>query len=367
MRKEDSFWLSRLSTPVAPSKNSRLATVTASSAYRALRWRAGDESPPKTISGDSRPPLANARAEIVFIHGIQSHGGWYQHSCTELARAGFNVYFLDRRGSGLNPQGRGDAVGGFRRLLDDLAEFCTTPDALGHERRGTRDERREKDRDGFSLASRPSSLASPLSSAPHGPSFLAAAISWGRGKLAVALERRHPGLVDGLALICPGFFARVRPTLSERLLIILSRLFRPRKLFTVPLSDPELFTASPDWQRFLREDPLRLTQATARLLVESVRLDGYLRFVPKYVHVPVLLLLAEHDRIIHNGKTRAFVDKFATPDRQIIEYSGAHHTLEFEPEPGKFIMDLRTWFERHGSHHAPRDDFAAGEQGPAAT
>jgi alpha-beta hydrolase superfamily lysophospholipase len=268
-----------------------------------------------------------ARAEIVFIHGIQSHGGWYQHSCNELARAGFNVYFLDRRGSGLNPQGRGDSPGGFRRLLDDLAEFLTHLTKLGP----------------------PLTLSGtgPLANATgevRRPIFLAA-ISWG-GKLAVALERRHPGLVDGLALICPGFFAKVRPTLTERLLIILNRLFRPRKLFQVPLSDPELFTTSPDWQRFLREDPQRLTQATARLLVESVRLDGYLRFVPKYVHVPVLLLLAEQDRIIHNGKTRTFVDRFATPDRQIIEYPGAHHTLEFEPEPGKFIMDLRTWFER---------------------
>ena len=127
---------------------------------------------------------------------------------------------------------------------------------------------------------------------------------------------------------------------------MLCRLFRPRKLFPIPLNEPELFTANPVWQQFLRDDPLRLRQATARLLLESVRLDGYLRFVPKYVHVPVLLLLAEHDRIIHNAKTRAFVDRFATPDKQVIEYAGAHHTLEFEPEPERFIADLRDWFER---------------------
>ena len=88
---------------------------------------------------------------------------------------------------------------------------------------------------------------------------------------------------------------RVRPTVGQRLLILLCRLFRPRKLFPIPLSDPDLFTANPNWQAFLRDDPLRLHQATARLLFESVRLDGYLRFVPKYVHVPVLMLLAEHD------------------------------------------------------------------------
>lgn len=260
------------------------------------------------------------RANVVFIHGIQSHGGWYEHSCTLLSRAGFNVYFLDRRGSGLNDKDRGDAPS-FRRLLDDLAEFLTT----------------------LSQSSPEMSDKTPVG-AGRLPVFLAA-ISWG-GKLAAALERRHPGLVDGIALLCPGFFAKVRPSVGQRTLIFLCRLFRPSKLFPIPLNDPELFTANARWQQFLREDPYRLHFATARLLLESARLDGYLRFVPKYVHVPVLLLLAEHDRIIHNRRTKAYVDRFATPDKQIIEYAGAHHTLEFEPEPDRFIHDLRNWLER---------------------
>ena len=52
----------------------------------------------------------------------------------------------------------------------------------------------------------------------------------------------------------------------------------PENPFPIPLNEPEMFTANPAWQQFLREDPLRLRQATARLLIESVRLDGYLRF-----------------------------------------------------------------------------------------
>lgn len=257
-----------------------------------------------------------ARGILVFIHGIQSHAGWYEHSCTQLARAGLDVYFLDRRGSGLNANGRGD-VPSFRRLLDDIAEF---------------------------LAALPRNVSRD-NTVVKLPVFLAG-ISWG-GKLAAALERRHPGLIDGLILLCPGFFAKVRPPLGQRLAILFSRLFRPSKKFPIPLSDPELFTASPRWQQFLRDDPLRLHHASARLLIESVRLDGYLRFCPKYVHVPVLLLLASEDRIIRNDWTRAFVERFATPDKEIIEYPGAHHTLEFEPDPSTFIGDVRGWIERH--------------------
>jgi alpha-beta hydrolase superfamily lysophospholipase len=254
-------------------------------------------------------PPAAPRARVVCVHGIQSHGGWYDYSCRRLADAGFAVFFLDRRGSGLNEQDRGDAPS-FRRLLDDIAEFLTTP------------------------ATRYPPPATHL-----------LAISWG-GKLAAALLRRHPGLVDGLALLCPGFRAVVRPPLRERLGITWSYLTAPRKLFPVPLNDPELFTASPEWQQFLGDDPLAVRRATARFLANSVRLDGYLRFVPKYVTVPVLLQLAGRDRIIDNAATRRFVESFSATDRTIIEYSEAHHTLEFEPRPHRYLDDLIGWLER---------------------
>lgn len=251
---------------------------------------------------------ANPRARVVCIHGIQSHCGWYTHSCSRLAEAGYAVTFLDRRGSGLNDRDRGD-IPGFRRVLDDLAEYL-------------RPMRESKEK------------------------VYLLAISWG-GKMAAALQRRHPGLVDGLVLVAPGFSSLVKPSLKERLKIIWARLVSPRRLFPVPLSDPELFTANPPWQQFVRDDPLALRQATARLLIESVRLDGYLRFVPSHVRVPVLLLLAEHDRIIDNARTRRFVQRFASGDRETIEYAGAHHTLEFEPKPERFIGDIRQWLDRH--------------------
>jgi alpha-beta hydrolase superfamily lysophospholipase len=259
-------------------------------------------------------PPAQPRAHVVCIHGIQSHGGWYRYSCSRLSQAGVLVDFLDRRGSGLNDKQRGDAPS-FRRLLDDLAEFI------------------RETRSGSPLTTHHSPL----------PVFLVA-ISWG-GKLGVALQRRHPELVDGLALLCPGFFPKVLPTLGQRLGIVWSRLVAPERLYPIPLNHPELFTDTPRWQQFLREDPLALHQATARLLIESVRLDGYLRWTPSHVVVPVLVMLAEKDRIIDNAPTRRFVEKFAAADKQVIEYPGAHHTLEFEPEPDKFITDLVRWLE----------------------
>jgi alpha-beta hydrolase superfamily lysophospholipase len=246
-------------------------------------------------------PPGPVLASVVALHGIQSHGGWYEQSCAQLRDAGYAVSFLDRRGCGLNERDRGDAPS-FRRLLDDIAEYLT-----------------------------------PL---PR-PRFLMG-ISWG-GKLAAALPRRHPRLVDGLVFIAPGVCPRVRPPVGERCRIIAARFLRPRAKFAIPLNEPELFTANSDRQRFIRDDPLALREATARLLFESTRLDVYLRFAAKRIHMPVLLLLAGCDRIIDNVATRRFVERFATSDRTVIEYPGAHHTLEFERGGPPFVADIRKW------------------------
>ena len=55
------------------------------------------------------------------------------------------------------------------------------------------------------------------------------------------------------------------------------------------------------------------------------------------------MFLAEHDRIIDNHKTREFVRRLDWPQRDIVEYRGAHHTLEFEPDPELLMADLANW------------------------
>lgn len=256
------------------------------------------------------PENARIRGRVIFLHGIQSHAGWYEHSSAALAAAGLEVDFLDRRGAGMNESARGD-TSGFRRLLRDVAEFLDATRAPATER----------------------------------PLFLAG-ISWG-GKLAAALPAYHACNLAGLILLCPGFFPQVGFSRRDRLRIAWSRLVAPRRMFPVPLNEPELFTASPRWQEFIRQDPRSLREATARFFFESVRLDGYLRMVHRRINTPVLLLLAEKDRIIRNQPTRSFIESFASADKKCIEYPEAHHTLEFEPHPERFIRELQDWLSQH--------------------
>ncbi len=260
------------------------------------------------------PPAGRPWATVIGIHGIQSHGGWYEASSRWLRDAGCDVYFLDRRGSGLNQVQRGDTPS-FRRLLDDVREFVAA-------RRG-----------------------------PGQPPIFLVAISWG-GKIGAGLCYRQPGLIDGLALLAPGFRPRVRPTLRERWRIATASLVEPTRLFPIPLNDPALFTAQPERQAFIANDPLALREATARFLVESLKFDVYLRRAVHRVRVPVLLLLAGNDRIIDNQRTQEFVDRFATNDRTTIKYPGRHHTLEFELDPEPIFDDLTKWI----AHRARRNE-----------
>lgn len=254
------------------------------------------------------PPPGPPRARLVFVHGIRSHGGWYEPSCRRFAAAGFDVYFLDRRGSGLNTAHRGDAPN-FRRLLDDVAEF------VQHLR---------EDRAWLPI--------------------VVGGISWG-GKLAVGLPYRRPGLIDGLVLLCPGLVPKVAPPFARRVRIAVARVFRPWKFFPIPLNEPELFTASGPWQKYIDAEPHGLRLATARFLFSSFSLDIYLKRAARRVRVPTLLVLGGHDRIISNEQTRLFAGRFDTPV-SVIDYPGAHHTLEFEPGGHPWVADVSDWVGR---------------------
>jgi alpha-beta hydrolase superfamily lysophospholipase len=176
---------------------------------------------------------------------------------------------------------------------------------------------------------------------PWLPTILAG-ISWG-GKLSSGFSYRAPGLIDGLILLCPGLCPQVGPTLGRRLAVTRARVRFPDRTYPIPLNEPELFTASPEWRQFIATDRHGLTEATARFLVSSTQLGIYLQRAVKRVTVPTLLMLAGQDRIIDNAKTKAFFATFGSADKTVLEYADAHHTLEFEPEGHPWLGELVGW------------------------
>jgi acylglycerol lipase len=245
---------------------------------------------------------------LLYLHGIQSHGGWFEASAERLARqCNLAVLLPDRRGSGRNDRDRGHAPSA-RRLILDCIECL---DEL-HVRTGA-------------------------------PSFHVLGVSWG-GKQALALWPHAPHRIASLTLVAPGVFPLVDMPLGEKIRVALSILAAPRATFAIPLNEPELFTADPKWQTFIRTDPLKLTRVTTSFLMTSRRLDRYARAVERDpTGCPLRVFLAGRDRIIDTPRTRQFVRGLSWPCRGLTEYPDAAHTLEFEPDPEPYLRDLVDW------------------------
>ncbi|MHC4445267.1 MAG: alpha/beta fold hydrolase [Planctomycetota bacterium] len=247
------------------------------------------------------------RGAVLYLHGIQSHGGWFETSAQRLAEAGFAVLLPDRRGSGRNNHQRGH-LPSTRQLMRDIAEFLDELHVRTH----------------FSQA--------------H-----VIGVSWG-GKLALAATQQMPQKIRSLTLVAPGLFPKVDISLTQKLRVALSAVMARKSLFDIPLNEPELFTANPVRQQFIRDDSLALHRVTAAFLLTSRKLDQYARSAAGNTKgCPLRVFLAGKDKIIDNAKTKDLVRRLNWSTREITEYSDAGHTLEFEADPQPYLNDLIEW------------------------
>ena len=251
-----------------------------------------------------RPKSAD-KPPVLFLHGIQSHPGWFVASAQALRDRGHAVYQVTRRGSGDNDVQRGHArTAG--QLLRDVDATCR-----------------------FAIEQSGQSACHLLG------------VSWG-GKLAAAYMAAHrrSARIASLTMVAPGIVARVKPPFATRLAAGLCFGAWPTKRLTIPLSDAELFTDNEPMRAYLRADPCRLHRGTARFFVISKRLDWMIRGArPGCIDVATTLLLARRDRIIDNARTTEVVQRL-TGGAATVQALDACHTMDFEPDPGAFLSAL---------------------------
>lgn len=275
-------------------------------------WRAADGY---LLRGRSWA-LAGASHEhaILYVHGIQSHGGWFEWSAGLLARYA-RVVLPDRRGSGMNSSGHGD-IADWRRWIQDLNDIA---DCLWQE--GVR-------------------------------RFSVVGVSWG-GKPALQWALQAPVPLVRVLLVAPGLFPAVSMTALEQFRLAAALLLWPQKRFNIPLNDPALFTTNPVGRRFIERDPLKLTDATAEFLWQSHHLDRQLIEAPDgALRVPLTVALAGHDDIIRNQPTQLWARRVAGAGIRQQLFTAAHHTIEFEQDSAAFERFLNDW-GRGIENHAP--------------
>jgi alpha-beta hydrolase superfamily lysophospholipase len=253
-----------------------------------------------------------ATTALVYLHGIESHAGWFALAADALRAQGFDVYCLDRRGSGLNRENRGFLSGyvdDYATLLTDIRSFVVPL--------------RERYEQVFLVG-----------------------LSWG-GKLALSYGLSYPEDIDGLVLITPGLRARVDVSFSNKLKIALLSPLDPTARVPVPIR-PQMFTTTPMYLDYIREDPLRLTSATVRFFWQSHRLDRYIDRNVAHNRLPVQLFLAGQDRIIDNDGVMELLVASRAPEMEILNYPDQTHSIQLDA-PQRLVEDMTQWIGRRGA------------------
>ncbi|MAG57179.1 MAG: hypothetical protein CMJ83_12875 [Planctomycetes bacterium] len=244
---------------------------------RALRYR--------TVDAAGEEP----RHYLLYCHGIESHGTWFLPAAERLAEHGCTTFLVDRRGSGLN---RGEEPGHARSadiLLEDVARFR---DHVGD------------------------------------PLMWLVGLSWG-GKLAIAAAMARPSSIRGLVLVTPGLKALVDLTPGQKLKFLASLPVGGRARLQVPIR-PEMFTETPRFLDFIRQDPWRLKLATAKFFSVSLKLDRQVADGIDSLEKPVLLFLAGGERIIDNDGVTRLLQRLPGGCLQIHMYDDATHSIQFD-------------------------------------
>jgi acylglycerol lipase len=247
------------------------------------------------------PALGPAEGSIVLVNGMMSHSGWFLELAYLLTGLRLNVVGADRRGSGLNESGRGDAPSR-QALLSDLRGI------IRHEGRGS-------------------------------PVYL---MGWSWGGVPVvnaALEFGHT--VAGLILLAPSLFPSPE----------IQRLMEEEKLayrdfdsafpcLCSPLT-PEMYSHRKDVLNFIRHDQLAQRVFTARFFhiareMSLVACNGLSQLTQ-----PILLLMAAQDEAADNDLTAEAFHRL--PEGLVtIDILDCRHGMQFEA-PHEIVLRILRW------------------------
>jgi len=249
------------------------------------------------------------RRPLVMLHGLESHSGWFVQSAQRVAALGLPVHAFDRCGSGVSP-----VDGGRWARFDDL------------------------------LAEVDAVVGSALAGGRHQSVHL---LGHCFGAIIALLYAAHhrPARVASVVLATPALYTHADLALRDKLRVGWSVLRRRGDdRVSIPLS-PEEFSELTPFVEFVRNDPLVLRTAPARLFYEIRRARGRLPRAAGALRAPLLAAMAGTDPICDNRRNLRLFEAVGAP-KEIREYAGARHILEFSGARHAFLDDLAAWYRR---------------------
>lgn len=245
---------------------------------------------------------------ILYMHGVESHMGWFHDMADQLQDRGFCVYAFDRRGSGLSKETRGH-IDNYKTFLDDIYDVI-------------KNIRRQY---------------------PGRKIFLMGVC--GGGKFAANFASYIPEAIEGLILISPAIKTKITLPFAKKLDVLISSFVNPKKKIPTPLHN-DMFTKNKRFIDFINEDKLSLHHLTARFYRELILMDIALAGRIFKIEMPILTLLAEDDDIVDNNGMQRWHKRLKTPDKTIKLFSGTCHFLPFQEDLTEIINFVADWIEK---------------------
>ena len=247
---------------------------------------------------------AAPRAGLIALHGLGDHSGLYPMIGESLAGRGIAVLTPDLRGNGRSPGQRG-YIGAWTELREDLGRLV------------------ERSR----------------AEAPERPLFLLGMSLGGLIALDYALQR--PDGLRGVIALSPPLGALGVPAPLMALGRVLSRVW-PRFSLETGMDLTGLSRDVAVIER-VRADPLFHRRGTARLSTEVTSTIARVQAEAGRFAVPLLVQHGAADRMVSPDGSRQFVARVGHPDRRLVEYPAAYHSLLADLDGERVLADLGDW------------------------
>jgi acylglycerol lipase len=253
-------------------------------------------------------------AIVLVLHGIGYHGGPYKFIAEDLNPLGVAVYALDARGHGLS---------------------C-----------GARDTLPPSDVENHDIGA----MLDLIRASYPGAKIFLLGDSMG-GVMAMDYAREHNSGLAGLILVVPAisvpFFGQLD---NKRNLPLLPYAIFDHSAPVVSLVGHRLTQSSRDPQFIAerRSDPLAYKKVSISYVVAAGRAARHwdTETAPR-ITLPVLLLEGQKDPIVSHAASRKLFKSLGSDDKTFEAFSGARHTILWDPDSGAVLATINRWLADH--------------------
>jgi len=259
-----------------------------------LRWRRNE-------------PEGEARAVMLFVHGLAEHSGRYKHVLTRFSGVGYDCWSFDYRCHGESP--------GLRVHVDRFDEFLNDV-AAAH--------------------------GMVREAVPDRP-FVLVGHSQG-GLLALRHTVTHPDGIDGLIVSSPflGMHPDSKPPAALQMVANIVSTFAAKLMFS-KVADPAFLSRTPGVAEAYVADPLVSSTVSARWFTEVMRAQLETREMATRLAVPALIMQSGDDRLVDPAVTRDWAARAPADLVEYVEWPGLYHEMFNEPEREQVFQRMEAW------------------------